>query len=152
MENASKALLIAGAMLLTILLSTLAIYVFNIFGEQTSRLYDKLEESDIDSFNQQFFQYENRNITQDEDGKWHGALKIQDVVSIINFAKDNNSTNEIPVKVKVNSSDLGTDLQNKTADELNVMLYNNMDNNYKCTTTIPNGSRLVEEIFIEKLN
>ena len=152
MENASKALLIAGAMLLTILLSTLAIYVFNIFGEQTSRLYDKLEESDIDSFNQQFFQYENRNITQDEDGKWHGALKIQDVVSIINFAKDNNSTNEIPVKVKVNSSDLGNDLQNKTADELNVMLYNNMDNNYKCTTTIPNGSRLVEEIFIEKLN
>jgi len=152
MENASKALLIAGAMLLTILLSTLAIYVFNIFGEQTSRLYDKLEESDIDSFNQQFFQYENRNITQDEDGKWHGALKIQDVVSIINFAKDNNSTNEIPVKVKVNSSDLGTDLQNKTADELNAMIYDNMDNNYKCTTTIPNGSRLVEEIFIEKLN
>lgn len=152
MENASKALLIAGAMLLTILLSTLAIYVFNIFGEQTSRLYDKLEESDVDSFNQQFFQYENRNIIQDEDGKWHGALKIQDVVSIINFAKNNNSTNEIPVKVKVNSSDLGTDLQNKTADELNVMLYNNMDNNYKCTTTIPNGSRFVEEIFIEKLN
>lgn len=152
MENASKALLIAGAMLLTILLSTLAIYVFNIFGEQTSRLYDKLEESDIDSFNQQFFQYENRNITQDEDGKWHGALKIQDVVSIINFAKDNNSTNEIPVKVKVNSSDLGTDLQNKTADELNAMIYDNMDNNYKCTTIIPSGSRLVEEIIIEKLN
>ena len=49
MENASKALLIAGAMLLTILLSTFAIYVFNIFGEQTSRLYDKLEESDVDS-------------------------------------------------------------------------------------------------------
>ena len=151
MENASKALLISGAMLLTILLTTLAIYVFRGFGEQTSRLYNKLEQSNIDSFNQQFLQYENRNITQDEEGKWHGALKIQDIISIINFAKDNNSTNKMPVKVRING-DLGNDLQNKTADELNAMLYNNISNDYKCTTTIPNGSRLVEEIIIEKLN
>lgn len=134
MENASKALLIAGAMLLTILLATLAIYIFNTFGGQTAGLYDKLEQSDIDSFNQKFLQYEDKE------------LRIQDVVSIINLAKDNNNSNRLPVKVKVMEDE--NDLVNATIDENYIK--SRIDDIYTCKTEIPSGSQLIEKVIIQK--
>ena len=152
MENASKALLIAAAVLMAMLIASLAVFVFNGIGSQTSRLYGRYEQSDIDSFNQVFFQFENRTITQNEDGKWNGALKIQDVVSIINYVKDNNSSNKMPVKVRVTSNFSDTDLQDLSSTYLEQLIYENIDNNYKCTTDIPSGSQFVETVFIEKLD
>ncbi len=134
MENASKALLIAGAMLLTVLLATLAIYIFNGIGGQTAGLYDKLEQSDIDSFNHKFLQFEDKE------------LRVHDVVSIINLAKDNNDSNKLPVKVKVIED--GNDLTNATIDE--DYIKSRIDNQYTCTVEIPSGSQFVEKVTIQK--
>ena len=135
MENASKALLIAGAMLLTVLLATIAIYIFRGFGSQTATLYEKVDQSDIDSFNQKFLQYEDKD------------LKVQDVISIINLAKDNNASNKMPVKVKVMDSDdnslLNVDLNGS-------YIKDRMDKSYTCTVEIPSGSQLVEKVIIQQ--
>ena len=58
MENASKALIIAGAILLSILIIALGIYVFNMSKNATNT--DQLEELEISEFNSPFMDYEGR--------------------------------------------------------------------------------------------
>ncbi len=58
MENASKALIIAGAILLSILIIALGIYVFNMAKNATNT--DSLNELDIQQFNSKFTDYEGR--------------------------------------------------------------------------------------------
>ena len=60
MENASKALIIAGAILLAILIISLGIMIYN----QASGVVDSnaMDEAAVTSFNQRFRQYEGDNI------------------------------------------------------------------------------------------
>ena len=60
MENASKALIIAGAILLAILLISLGIMIYN----QASGVVDSnaMDEVAVNSFNQKFQQYEGDNV------------------------------------------------------------------------------------------
>lgn len=60
MENASKALIIAGAILLSILIIALGIYVFNMAKGATST--DSLSSLEVTSFNEKFTQYEGRQL------------------------------------------------------------------------------------------
>jgi hypothetical protein len=60
MENASKALLIAAAVLIAILLLTLFSYLMTRMSENTARIHAIMEQSEIAEFNQQFFNYEGR--------------------------------------------------------------------------------------------
>ena len=56
MENASKALIIAGAILLSILIIALGVYIFNMAKSSVNS--DTLDSLDISTFNSQFTQYE----------------------------------------------------------------------------------------------
>ena len=137
MENASKAILIAGGVLLMIMALSLAMFIFRNIGNSTSEYYEQLEQSDIDEFNQKFTKYERKN-----------DLTIQDVVSIVNLAKDNNQAEKMPVKVKVT---LGTnELQNKSENDLNSLLAENADPNirFKCTR-IEYTNQLVSKVEIQ---
>ena len=60
MENASKALIIAGAILLAILIISLGIMIY----QQASGVVNNnaMSEVDISSFNQKFTQYEGENV------------------------------------------------------------------------------------------
>ena len=60
MENASKALIIAGAILLSILIISLGIMIFN----QASGVVDSnaMDEVAVSAFNQKFQQYEGDNV------------------------------------------------------------------------------------------
>ena len=62
MENASKALLIAGGILLTMLVLSLLLYAWNIFSEyQTNQ--DRLQEvEDLAKFNEQFTSYQRDDV------------------------------------------------------------------------------------------
>jgi len=79
MENASKALIIAGAILLSILIISLGIMIFN----QASGVVDSnaMDEVAVSSFNQKFQQYEGNNV--------RGA----NVNAMINTIIQNNLTN-----------------------------------------------------------
>lgn len=96
MENASKALLIAGGVLIAILLLTLFTYLFRQMSENTSSIYETLEKSEIAEFNQQFLNYEGR-------GNIPGStpLTVQDVATLINLAQDSSKNSKFLTTVQI---------------------------------------------------
>jgi len=80
MENAAKALLMAGGTLIAILVMSLAIYLFVTFGQDAQMLNERIEDIQLVKFNAQFNVYFGRN-----------DLKIHDVISIVNLAQENNN-------------------------------------------------------------
>ena len=82
MENASKALIIAGGVLLGIIITSLFAYeMFSV--SQTGKAYqEKINQEDIYEFNVQFTKYINKNIS------------AQDIVSILNFVYEWNINNQ----------------------------------------------------------
>lgn len=133
MENASKALIIAGGVLIVILVLTLFAYINTKMGSGTHNLYSRLEDHDITEFNQKFLNYDGNN-----------NLKIQDVVTLINTADNANKNNNIGAQVKVlvnNASYL-----NKSTDELNKLLMDKADKTYKCDVTVT--GKIVSEVVI----
>ncbi len=88
MENASKALLMAAGVLVGVLLLSLAVFLFTIFGNFGSDMTTQMDEKNLSEFNAQFIKYQSY---QDEDGKWQNLCRAQDVVTIANLAKENNS-------------------------------------------------------------
>lgn len=77
MENASKALLIAGGILIAILIVTVAVYLFANYGS-IGKSYDQtLQTTETQKFNENFTRYEGR-----ED------VTIQEIVTLYNFVEE----------------------------------------------------------------
>lgn len=135
MENASKALIIAGGVLIVILVLTLFAYINTKMGSGTSNLYSRLEDRNITEFNQKFLNYDENN-----------HLRIQEVVSLINMAKNANINNNIGAHVDVlvdNASYL-----DKTTDELNTLLKDKADETYTCNVTVT--GKIVSKVEIRE--
>ena len=99
MENASKALLMAGGMLLAILILTLLIYAWNLFSDYQSSS-DKL--ADIENtakFNQQFTNYDR------EDVQGYELISLVNQVVDYNQRKSTEGQNDEkynPITIKIN--------------------------------------------------
>lgn len=133
MENASKALIIAGGVLIVILVLTLFAYINTKMGSGTSNLYSKLEDRNITEFNQKFLNY---------DGNDH--LRIQEVVSLINMAKNANINNNIGAHVDVLVDN--ANYLDKTTDDLNTLLKDKADETYTCNVTVT--GKIVSQVTI----
>ena len=83
MENASKALIMAASVILGIMIITFSVFIFGIFKDYNAKNTSQIEEKEDSRFNSEFFKYY-------ENGK--DVLKVtpHDIVSIANFAKENN--------------------------------------------------------------
>lgn len=139
MENASKALLIAGGMLLLILVFSFATLLFRRMGAQSSEFYKDMSDTEIYEFNQQFFNYERND------------LRIQDVISIINLAKDSNARERVPVILEVRYLGNVLDLNNvDTKEMLSESINEDNDTKYKCTVEYATNSNYVGIITIIK--
>lgn len=79
MENASKALLIAGGVLLSILIISLGVYLFANFGGVTAQIGQNVDENQVNQFNSQF------TVNEAKDN-----VTIYDIVSMANLATQNN--------------------------------------------------------------
>ena len=79
MENASHALLIAGGVLIGVLILTIGVYLYTMFGDGSASLSDQLTQRQTDEFNAQFYKYENLE-----------TIRIHDIISVANLAKQNN--------------------------------------------------------------
>lgn len=88
MENASKALLMATAILISVIILTLGVYLFTYLSDYARGVEDDVRENQISQFNSQFLSYENKELT------------FYDAMTIANMAKDYNKSNEL------NGSDL----------------------------------------------
>ena len=82
-ENASQSLLMVGGILIAISVLSFFVYAIATFGGFANNMNAQIEGSEIQKYNQHFFQYQSRyNIT------------FQEVVTAINFAKDWNDQNK----------------------------------------------------------
>lgn len=137
MENAAKALLIAGAVLIAVLMLSLFAYLIQKTGQSTSSLYSIISPDEISRFNQKFYNYEGR-----------ADLKIQDVITIVNLAIDNNKREKKPITIKViiNGNDWAD--VSKTLNQ-NEKLKSEQEKSYTCTSINTNSTtNLVDEITI----
>ena len=152
MENASKALLIAGSVLIGMLLLTLFVYLYTQLSENASNVYSTLDHAEISKFNQKFLNYKGRGkdvVGYDDSGKpITNPLTIQDVVTIVNMAKDNNKEQrkQVTINVKVDGSEWTT----KTNLENEIL--NKLENKYKCTAVnIDSETELVNSVEIQTI-
>lgn len=153
MENASRALIMAGGVLIAILLLTLFSYLFGQMASGTSSVYHTIEKHEIDEFNQQFLNYEGRGITAlhrktetGEDEIYYNYLKPQDVATLLNLAQNAKKNSKLRAEVKVF---LGTD--DISSQDSNEWLKSNInsDNEYKCDEiSINPDTLLVYEVKI----
>ena len=142
MENASKALLIAGGMLLVILVLSFAIYMWSKMGSQTANFYNELEQSKIDEFNQSFLKYDVRKNEVIGASAIRKPLTIHDVVSAIYLAKNNNERLIMPVRVSIKIKT--TNFVSKTEEDIRKLFDNNLsDKKFFCTEVTYNDLGLV---------
>ena len=85
MENASKALIMAGGILLGILIISLAVYLFTDFGRTAADINDRNASQQLVDFNSKFTKYESY---KDNDGNW--KTTVYDIVTLAGYAKENN--------------------------------------------------------------
>ena len=81
MENATKALIIAGGVLIGILILTLALYLFVSFGNKSASVHEQIREDQIAQFNSQFTVFLDRD-----------TITIYDIVTVAKAAYEYNQT------------------------------------------------------------
>lgn len=80
MENASKALIIAGEILIGVLILSLASYIIMTFGNFSKNMSSQMDEVQIAKFNVNFTECSNK-----------ANISAQTVVSLVNLARQTNS-------------------------------------------------------------
>ena len=81
MENASKALLMAAAVLIGVIILSIGVYLFVYFSDYAIGVEDDVRTNQIAQFNSQFLSYQGKELT------------IYDVITLANMAKDYNQEN-----------------------------------------------------------
>lgn len=79
MENASQALIIAAGILIGVIILSMAVYLFNVFGGYAENVQSKIDENAVTQFNNKFLKYAGLK-----------DLTIQDVITVKNYALETN--------------------------------------------------------------
>lgn len=143
MENASKALLMAGGVLIGILILTLAVYLFMSFGAQSEEMHDRMADHQLTEYNAQYTIYDGRN-----------DITIYDIISLANLAYENNqkymnyNTYEEEYKVKVIF--VGRDIADPNSTSTRQEITQDLLNNYSDVTTVANAEG-GEDVILESL-
>lgn len=88
MENATKALLIAGGILLAVLILSLLILLFSNISSNQLAQEKKIKAEQLKEFNQQWEAYNKK------------ALFGADIITVVNKANDKNKESNVTVKIK----------------------------------------------------
>lgn len=128
MENASKALIIAGAILLSILIIAIGIYIFNQANTTITSSMSSMSTQEKDAFNNEFTTYQ-------------GQQKGSNVKALLSKVASNLGTfkeekDKIPVVMLMTKGDAATQLENSGANFFQTLNYADTDNASKYTTQI----------------
>lgn len=135
MENASKALIIAATVLVSVLILAILVYLFMDYSDFSYKNEKNQANQALIQYNTKFTKYEDKTLT------------IQDVFSIVNLAKDYNerkSVSEISVKLGNNN------LLNSNKDWLKQLETTN--DKYEIDTISYYDDNTIREIIIKKKN
>ena len=112
MENASKALIIAGSILVAILLISVAVLIMNSTGDTQRTVEDTAKSTAARSFNAQFTPYEGKN---------QSAAQVRSLITAVNASNGADSTHKVTIAyAKKNGNDVALA---SAADLLNTDLY-----------------------------
>lgn len=114
MENASKALLIAGGLLIAILIITTGIILYNNFSDTTKRYSDNLSATELAKFNTNFEVFRGRT-----------DITAQEIASLINIVAEYKEKTPMNVKVLVGNEPIEP---NRVID----FLKKNIKSTYSC--------------------
>ena len=112
MENATKALLMAAGVLITIIVLTIGMSLYSFFSNNAREFKQTLSDAEISKFNSKFEPYIGRT-----------DIKAQEVVSVVNLANELNNQIEIIVKI----GDIIEDISNPEE-----FLKDNVDKIFEC--------------------
>lgn len=115
MENATKALIVAGEVLISLLIISLAIFLFSYYSGLSEESEERRQEQQLVQYNLKFEKYVDK------------TLAMQDVVTIANLARDYNNnkfSDEITVYFK------GVDVTDKEDDYWIEKLQKDENNEY----------------------
>lgn len=154
MENASKALLMAGGVLIGILVLSLIAYLFIYFGSQSQDFRDTMNQKQLTKYNAQYIIYDGRS-----------NLTIYDVVTAINIAFENNVKHMydsnynteyfVSVKVdnieKANPNPADDDTVKKHTNAINELIQENRDNKYTCNVGFYENGKISNIKFTKQL-
>lgn len=85
MENASKALLIAGSILLAIMILSIGIILYNNYSETSEQYEKRLSTIELNQYNSNFEVFAGRT-----------DITAQDIVTLANFVNNNNKNKSYP--------------------------------------------------------
>ena len=151
MENASKALIMAGGVLIGVLILSLAAYLFIDFGSTSAEINKKNEAKQIAEFNSKFTSYEE---FKDKDGNWQ--ITIYDIITLAGYAKENNKYYEdakdeqIVVKIGKNVIQNNSNEDNQRLIEQYIKLDGTLQK-FSCDDIEYNSSGKVKLIVFNKL-
>lgn len=105
MENASKALIMAGGVLIAIIIVSVIVLAFQRSGNVSADYSKSISREEISTFNANFTKYLDHELT------------IHQVVTIYNFAKNNN-TKQVDCDTTYNATNIIEELkQEKTSNQ-----------------------------------
>lgn len=116
MENATKALIMAGTILIALLIISLGVYLFNTYSDFVYEKQEQQAKQEKIQFNTKFEKYVEKD------------LSLQDVITIVNLAKEyNEKYEETGSKIEVLVA--GTDWTTLTNKNLIQKLEDSIENN-----------------------
>lgn len=112
MENASKAIIMAGGILIAVIIMTIGVYVFATFGGSSKDIQEQLNSRNLAEFN--------NNFTKFQDSK---EITIHDIISLANFARQYNVDMGLNYRDKsyINVCIGKTNLSNDTTQDIELL-------------------------------
>lgn len=156
-QNLSRALLMAAAVLVAMLVLALGAYLYSSFSARVEETVKQNEVALIQTYNDKFTQYEKRE-----------NLSVQDIVSIINLARECNINNQVVgedttsnlyIKVSItgvsaaNITNLETDANYLYWDKYVKLIENSniSSEKYRCETVISSVNKRVKSVVFTKI-
>lgn len=112
MENASKALIIAGAIILAVLIIGLGMYIFTTARENIGNT--GMDQQAIDAFNQQFAPYEGTNVSGSQ------VRSLCDKIRSNNAGNPDDGSKQVALKIESTAGDALVETNETTTPEVQI--------------------------------
>ncbi|MBR3132798.1 MAG: hypothetical protein IKG42_01775 [Clostridia bacterium] len=168
MENVSKALILAGSILIGVMTISIIMYIYRKGGDTALSMDEKILRQEIVSYNNPFTSLAavSENYDNGEGDLRKGEISIYNVISIINYSKNINDSLEydsevhdqtqnedyIIIDVKFNNDrNINEDVTVKSQSELHTWIKNYSDSNFQFQINKYNSSGKINKVtFIER--
>ena len=143
MENASKAFLIAGGVLIAILILSLGVYLVSTYGKLGTTYEGVTQENEIKKFNSNFTSLEGRT-----------DITAQEIVTTINFCDEYENNYGTTASIVISNAGWSTDkIKTKENGEIAFITdCTSKEYKFRCNTIYDNETGMVKTIIFTKIS